>query len=128
VAGGGGIPERVRALILRDINSVEQLEALLLLRGAPDRSWSPEDVAGELRTHPHSAGLRLADLAKGRLVEEAEPGRFRYAPSTLQVARDVDALADAYAKRRVSVISAIFSKPSEAVRSFSDAFRLRGDH
>jgi hypothetical protein len=117
----------VRALIARDINSVEQLETLLMLRAEPTRAWTPEEVSAELRTQPHSVALRLDDLVRSRLVEEAEPGRFRYAPPKPEVARDVDGLADAYAKRRVSVISAIFSKPSEAVRSFSDAFRLRDD-
>jgi hypothetical protein len=37
----------------------------------------------------------------------------------------VDGLAESYAKYRVAVIALIFSKPSERVRTFSEAFRLR---
>jgi hypothetical protein len=36
-------------------------------------------------------------------------------------------LAKDYAERRVSVITLIFSKPVDKLRTFADAFRLRKD-
>ena len=52
-------------------------------------------------------------------------GRYRYAPPTREVAQTIDALAESFAKYRVTVVGLIFSKPSERVRLFSDAFRIR---
>ena len=50
--------------------------------------------------------------------------RYRYAPSR-EDERAIDGLAESYAKYRVAVIGLIFSKPSEHVREFPEAFRLR---
>ena len=38
-------PEAVRSFILEHINSVEQLEVLLLLKNQPDREWTAEAVS-----------------------------------------------------------------------------------
>jgi hypothetical protein len=50
---------------------------------------------------------------------------YRYAPATAELEASVDGLAESYAKYRVAVVALIFSKPSERVRTFSDAFRIR---
>ena len=42
-------------------------------------------------------------------------------------ARAVDDLIDLYARRRLAVIDSIYNKPSAAIQSFSDAFRVRGE-
>lgn len=117
----------MRRLIADHIHSVEQLEVLLLLRREADREWSPGDVASELVTTLDSVAARLEDLAeRGFAVKVADdPPRYRWSGDG---ARDglVDELASLYARRRVSVISEIFSRPSETIRTFADAFRLRG--
>jgi hypothetical protein len=41
--------------------------------------------------------------------------------------RAIAGLAQAYTDRRVSVITLIFSKPVDKLRSFTDAFKLRRD-
>ena len=123
------IPKPVRELIARHIDSVELLEVLLLLRAAPDKEWSTEEVARALTSSPHSTTLRLRDLERRDLVasDQAEQRTFRYSPVTEEMDRRIDQLAEAYAKRRTTVIGLIFSGPSEAVRGFSDAFKLRED-
>jgi hypothetical protein len=50
---------------------------------------------------------------------------YRFAPATAEMEAAVDGLAESYAKYRVAVIALIFSKPSERVRTFSEAFRIR---
>ncbi len=123
----GGIPERVTRLIAEHIHSIEQLEVLLLARRTADRDWSAEEVARELTTLPDSASTRLDDLAgRGFLVVADDVGpRFRYDTRDQERDRVVGELEDAYARRRVSVTSMIFSKPSENIRTFADAFRIR---
>ena len=121
-----GIPRHVERLINRYIVSVEQLEILLLLRRHPDRHWSAEEVARELATSADSANLRLRDLKDGGFLK-AEDGKFKYEPASSDLRKATDDLADTYAKRRVTVIGLIFATPPDAIRSFSDAFKLKED-
>jgi hypothetical protein len=73
---------------------------------------------------PESAAHWLDDLAaRGLLLEDG--GRYRYHPSTDGTESTIDDLAESYAKYRVAVIGLIFSKPSERVTVFADAFRIR---
>lgn len=121
-----GIPPEVLDLIALHIDSVEQLEVLLLLHGTRDRSWTPAAASEELRTNESSTRERLADLAHHGLVAlDRPPDQYRYLPRTPEQARAVAGLAEAYATRRVSVITHIFAKPLDKIRSFADAFRLR---
>ena len=87
-------------------------------------------MAEELRTNPQSIATRLEGLRAGGFVGPGatlpEPS-YRYAPRNRDLLDGVDALADAYAVRRVAVITFIIAKPSDRIRSFADAFRLRRD-
>lgn len=122
------IPVAVRELIQQHIDSVEQLEVLLLLHDQPGRDWSAAEVSEELRTNEQSTATRLADLtARGLVAEGAARGVYRYAPRTHHLDAAVDGLAREYAVRRVSVITLIFAKPLDRIRSFADAFRFRRD-
>jgi len=121
---GGGIPDRVVRLIGEHIHSVEQLEVLLLLRREPEREWTASDVAVELATLPQSAADRLEDLARRGLLLKAGES-YRYDRSDHGRDAVVGELEDVYGRRRVSVIGLIFSKPSETIRTFADAFRIR---
>lgn len=121
----GGISDRVARLIAEHISSVEQLETLLLLRSEPERPWTAAEIGSTLRTLPESVALRLADLEGHGLAEPSGDGH-RFAATA--PADTVDELAEAYRTRRVAVIAMIFAEPEDdPVRSFADAFRLRGD-
>ena len=122
-------PDDVRRFILAHINSVEQLEVLLLLRGAPDREWTAAAVGQALYTSPAAAAKRLTDLAAGGLaaVLPGDASTYRYLPADDARRLMVDRLAEAYTQRRVAVVSLIYSKPNDQVQAFSDAFRLRKD-
>jgi hypothetical protein len=117
---------RVRTFLSEYINSIEQLETLLLMRASPDRTWDAEAINCELRTSLASAAERLSELAQRRLivVDPSSPSRYRYEPVDAGTRAIIDLVADAYRERRVTVISFIFSKPPDAIRRFADAFRL----
>lgn len=119
------ITEEVRSFLLQYVDSVEQLEVLLLVRSQPGRVWSADEVAAELRTDPRSVHLRIDDLRDGGLVAGEAGGGIRYAPRTPAMARAVEATDRAYQTHRVAIITLIFSRPTERIRSFADAFRLR---
>jgi hypothetical protein len=119
------LPEALRRFLADRIDSVEQLEILLLLARDPDIEWMPADVARALYTHPDSAGRRLAVLHLQGLLARSEAGAYRYAASGTDAGELVEQLAVAYRERRVSVIGLIASRPMDNVRAFSDAFRLK---
>jgi hypothetical protein len=120
------LPESVQRFIRQHISSVEAVEVLLLLHGSPDRDWTGQQVSKELYSQPEAAQFRLDDLA-GRGLLSREGDAFRYRPTSRDLAAAVDALAETYARRRVRVVSFIFSPPSHAGRSIADAFRFRRD-
>jgi hypothetical protein len=123
------IPSDVRSLIAEHIDSVAQLEALLLIQ-ATGGAWDAERLGRELRINRDWAASQLQHLCAHGLLDCDKPvsgANYTYAPRTPELARAVEGLAQAYAERRVSVIGLIFSKPMDKLRSFADAFRLRKD-
>lgn len=123
------ISPAVRAFIAQNIESAELLETLLLVHSAPDREWTPEDVARSIYTVPAGAMRRLEQLVGMQLATStgaADPA-YRYAPGTPALAAQVDALAAAYRANRVGVINLVYAPPPDPLRSFADAFKLRKD-
>jgi hypothetical protein len=124
-----GIPDDARRLLAQHINSVEQLEILLLLRRRPDESWTAAAVAEELRTSELSATKRLHDLRGRGFLTSSDPSdeAFRYGPATDWLRNAVDRVSELYAERPHGVIDLIFSKPIDNLRVYADAFRYRKD-
>lgn len=120
------IPEDVRQFIFEHIDSVEQLDVLLLLY-AEQKSWSVQDINNFLRTNADSVANRLQSLIEAGVVEElyASPPLFRYQPRSPAFEKVVDELANANKIRRHAVLELIFS-PLKKARKFVDAFVLRG--
>jgi len=124
-----GIPPEVRQFIADHIDSVLQLEILLLLLNHPQQDYSIADLATELRVDVSFVSEQLDNLcARGILTCTNQQDKlFRYGPRSPELNRAIEGLRTAYADRRVSVISLIFAKPVDKLRSFADAFRLRKD-
>ncbi len=121
------LSDTLKQFIARHIHSVEQLEILLLLKRSAPREWTADEVSREISTSRYAAEARLMDLRARAVVAMREDGQvlwFRYDPATPDDAL-VGQLAAVYAERRTSIITMIFSKPSDSVSSFADAFRLR---
>lgn len=124
---GPKIPPEVDEFLAGHIDSVEQLEVLLLLRQSAEQRWTAETVAAALYGQPTSIARRLASLAEHSLlaVEPGPPLTYRYAPTPASRDDMVRCVAEVYRERRVAVITAIASRPMDNVRAFSDAFRVR---
>jgi hypothetical protein len=122
-----GLPEDVDRFLARHVDTIEQLEVLLLLHRLPAADWTAEAVANALYIQPASAARRLAALADFGLLaaKSASAPTYRYAPQSAELDQTVGRLAETYRERRVAVITAIASRPMENVRAFSDAFRIR---
>ncbi|MBI5104369.1 MAG: hypothetical protein HZB46_05170 [Solirubrobacterales bacterium] len=92
------------------MGSVLELELLLLVRDQR-RSWTAADAALELRAPVDWVSGRLAGLAEGGVLapQAGEPPSFRLRDDDC-LAQLVDELADAYRRRRTSVISLIHAE------------------
>jgi hypothetical protein len=121
------IREDVRRFLAHHIESVVQLEVLLLLHAHPDRDYSSQQVASELRIDIAGADEQLVRLCAAGLLSctEQPTPQYRFQPSTPELGETVKALARAYIDRRVTIISLIYSKPVDKIKIFTDAFRIR---
>jgi hypothetical protein len=63
---------------------------------------------------------------KNGLLTTRTDKRFRYRADTEQLAADVHTLAQAYRERPVTLIRMIYALRDAKIRSFADAFKLRG--
>ena len=133
-ARGGGpddtqMPEDVRRFILSSVSSVPYLEALLLLRSAPDVPWGARQVAERLYVSEKLARELLQDLASNGVAsaDAAEPPKFRYQPVTPQLHELLERVADFYARHLVAVTHLIHSRTDKRAHQFANAFRWRKD-
>lgn len=121
----GSLNPQIEQFIVSCINSVEQLEILLLLR--QKNELDGETINRELRTSLTSVEKRLTDLIRKQLITcRVVDGLliYRYEPSDTNIPV-IDELAVLYGTHRVAIINAIFSKPTDKLKDFSEAFRLR---
>ena len=124
-----GIPREVQAFIRSHLTSVAQLEILLLLHAARGRPHTADDVAESLRIDPVWAGSEMQRLHSSGLFDLADDGgTYCYRPVSSALDSAVGGLAQAFSTHRVSVITLIFSTPSDSVSSFADAFNLKRDN
>jgi hypothetical protein len=119
------IPADLRDFILRFIDSVAHLEALLLLRASPQTNWEAPAVAARLYTSAEQAGEVLAQLCNERLLVCVD-GQYRYEGQAPEHIAMIDRLADSYAKQLIPITNLIHSKPRR-IRQFADAFKFRKD-
>jgi DNA-binding IclR family transcriptional regulator len=121
-----GSPDAVLSFVDRHIESLEQLEILLLL-AAQDRGWSALEIFQKIQSSQASVEQRLQTLVTAGLLAKDERGLFRFAPKDEETRKVVKDLADAYRTRRVRIIEAIYTRKTDAVQSFADAFKFRKD-
>lgn len=123
------IPKSVAAFIADYIESLVELEALLLLFTHRDRVWTSSEIARELRIDRSWPQSELQGLCT-RGILRCTPGAettYQFAPRDPAMEQVVAHLAAAYADRRVTIIGLIFSKPVDKLKTFADAFRIRKD-
>jgi hypothetical protein len=123
------IPDDVAQFILEKIDSVAQMEALLLLRSHSEDQWDAQALAKRLYIDERQTAEVLSRLAADGFVIAiaTEPPRYQYGPSSQELRHMLDRVSKAYAKHLVPVTNLIHSKPKTRVQQFADAFRLRKD-
>jgi len=125
------LPRGVKRFVNEHLHGFSQLELLLHLHDNPSEPVTAAMAARELRLAGEQAAGLLQDLhARGLLAtsdREGQQERYRYQPSSRELARQVDALAEIYPTYRHRIVQLIFSKPPDSLTNFAQAFRLRKD-
>jgi hypothetical protein len=120
-------PPDIKRFIEGQIESLAQLEGLLLMRKEPQRQWTASEIAKSLYLPPEMGASLLDDFSRRGFVHELAGNGKCYSYRSIDAETDnlIDQLAAIYHERRVAVISLIYSKPLNKVQTFADAFRLR---
>jgi hypothetical protein len=123
------IPDDVARFILEKIDSIAQLEGLLLLRKNPDQQWSPQNLAARLYIDEKQTAQLLSDLCTQSLAVmiSADPPLYQYQPGSTELRSIVERVAEIYSTHLVPVTALIHSKAKARVQEFADAFKLRRD-
>ena len=126
------VPEAVRELLDRRIESLDQLEVLLLLRKSSDRAWTAEAVGAHLRLPIQVAEALDALQAAGLLgvVSTDSQPQYTYSPVSSHLDHAVTELERQYREEPIRVIKILSAHSirrvrSKAARAFSEAFAVR---
>jgi hypothetical protein len=124
--------DALQRFLLEHVASYEELDVLLLLARNAGAAWTVRSVAEALGPATDDSRAALEALAAhGLLAIGPEPATFRYAPPNDEVARAVELLETTYREQRATVAmmmstNALERVRSSAIRTFAEAFRLKG--
>lgn len=124
---GGPDRQQVDRFIVDEIDSVPQLEALLLFWNNRPKVWSSESMARALYVSPEVSREILRHLDQRHLIAEVEgtAGEFALNAESEQNQNLLASLDAIYRRELVRISNMIHSKASRGVRDFADAFRLK---
>ena len=117
------IPNDVLEFLLAYIDSIVELEALLLLRSDADQTWTVTSMSKRLYIEESLCAAVLSHLEADGLCASTE-GLYRYALSGTPEHETVGLLARTYAHYLIPVTNVIHGKPPR-IQQFADAFRFR---
>jgi hypothetical protein len=110
------IPFELRQFIRANVNSIEQLEVLILLSDNPSRVWS----ASEVFRHVQSSEKSVLDCLEGfrvtGLASRTPDGLFCFSSHDAELAKTASVLARVYRERRISVIVCIYENQRDSIK------------
>jgi hypothetical protein len=112
-------------LVEYSFGSVWALELLLLLYRNPEQTWHRKDLVLELRSSELVVEESIARLLSSALVTANSDGTLAFAPGSDELAALVRDLEEEYRTRPATIRRLIIQGPTDRLKSFSDAFRLR---
>ena len=121
------LPPEVVAFLDRHIFSVTQLEVLLLVHEAVPQARSVPELSRCAHVPERSLRPWLeAFVERGLLARDGADG-YRSADLPPPERAVLDAVADCYVRRRVSLSRHVYASSEDPARRFADAFRFRKD-
>jgi hypothetical protein len=120
------LPASLRAFLYSCIDSIEQLELLMLLKDSREGRTARE-LAQEVGIPDGRARAYLQALAARGLAHVAvsQENRYSFRPASEALAGYCNELSNHLRDRRSDVLRFVSTLPPPAVRSFANAFKLR---
>ncbi len=119
------ISAAARDLINRHLATMDHVQVLLHLRHVPEGA-SPDELTRSLRLDHKAVKRAVDDLTAGGVLErESQTGRHQWVSRSAATVNVVQELEVLYNTRPVTLVRLLYDRPPAALRSFSDAFRLR---
>jgi hypothetical protein len=118
------IPEDLRRFIIMNIDSVAELECLLLFQKNPAWRADSETIARKLYLTEEEAQSILSQLHSRKLLESTNDEKTLYFYKNSEL---ISRLAVFYTQYLVPITNLIHSKPKNKVQKFADAFWIRKD-
>ena len=115
------LPTAVQHLIWNQLRSVDHVAVLLAVRAAG--ASDVESVSRQAMIVPAMAAEILEEL-KHRGLLTGDGNQYRFEPDEA-LASAVTQLADMYNTKPVTLVRAIYDRPSHVIQQFADAFKLR---
>lgn len=125
----GGLSAEVAAFLDANIDSIPQMETLLLLHEGRHRTWTAAQIAARIYLDPDEVSALLRRLQQRKLVEaggEQEADGFRY-DARWDAHGVMEKVAVAYRSQLIAVTRFVHGKASPAVLDFARAFDLKKD-
>ncbi len=116
----------VSSFLDEHVFSVAQLELLLLVREAGGEPRGVEALARDMYL-PASSIVPWLDALTRRGLLRREGDGYAFAPADEDLRETMTQVADAYARRRVTVTRHVYRSKEDPAQRFSDAFRWRKD-
>ena len=117
------VPERMRLLLSHNLPTVDHVTVLVALHDASAMAHTAESMARTARLSKLQAAVVLDQLKEAGFASQSASG-YTYSLERHDPLA-VDELAQMYNTRPVTLIRAIYARPTSPVRSFADAFRIR---
>jgi hypothetical protein len=122
------IPAAVLQFVLRRIDTVAELETLLIMSAEESRQWSVDDIAARIYVAKPSAAAVLHALQSHRLIAGDDAGTwFRFTPASEEERQTILQTATAYRTHLIPISTLIHKKASGPVQEFARAFSLKKD-
>lgn len=120
------ISTEVLHFLADNIDTVPQLETLLLVWQHPHRSWTIGDVAARLYIQSNTAAATLDALEKRRLVlRNGDPWQYRFDGRWDPQGTVMTAVAREYSRNLVIITKLIHSGTPSAIQEFARAFEIK---
>ena len=128
MAREGDVPSHVLRFVEENIDTVPQLETLLMMSQAQERNWLIEEIASRNYTTEQRAAETLSALRSRGLVAADKSGKsYRFSPPTDEIRALIAELARCYQRSLSRITFFIHSKPSGSVKEFARAFDMKKD-
>lgn len=124
------VPSEISAAVLsfidERIDSVPQLETLLMMKDDPQRIWTVADVAARTYVPFAEAARVLEALHRRALIAPVETGDgYRIALGDATLRELVDEVARTYRANLARIATIIHEKPPASLMEFARAFDLK---